>query len=213
MTDSVAPMIGILFTPALAKKVRLGTKTQTRRLVTAHTSLVDGTGKGIRKLWPRLELVRAYLRRCIARGPMSRPFWIECRTNIGDRLYVREEWAARKGLDDVRASELPRDTHILLKANTLYGHPRWCDPGKWRPGMHMPKWASQTGIEITELRIQRVQDITEEDAIAEGVVQPPDGMARHEFQNLWDEINGERATWASDPWVWCYTFRHFKRDG
>ena len=70
-------------------------------------------------------------------------------------------------------------------------------------------------VEITEVRVQRLQDITEADARAEGVTPAPfcksgrpSGMEHVEaFEDLWDEINGDRATWASNPWVWAISFR------
>jgi hypothetical protein len=88
----------------------------------------------------------------------------------------------------------------------------------------MPRWASRLTLEITEVRVQRLQEISEDDAAAEGMVlkpidtypgvkawHAPDGWshktARGAFDHGWDGINGKRAPWASNPWVWAITFR------
>jgi hypothetical protein len=96
---------------------------------------------------------------------------------------------------------------------------------KWRPSIHMPRWASRITLEVTDVRVQRLQDITDEDAKAEGVVPlehihedqrvPGPGFNdcrlgdqphRLPFAILWDEINGKRAPWEADPWVWAIEF-------
>ena len=100
----------------------------------------------------------------------------------------------------------------------------------WTPAIHMPRWASRITLGITEVRVQRLQDINEEDAKAEGLDSVPsvafprerawcDYHIPHDsfewfrspidsYRSLWDSINGKRVgcAWADNPWVWCITF-------
>jgi hypothetical protein len=80
----------------------------------------------------------------------------------------------------------------------------------------MPRWASRVNLEITDVRLQVLQQITPDDAKAEGDHERsgmPEYHARGAmchvdwYKNLWDKINGKRAPWASNPWVWVITFR------
>jgi hypothetical protein len=91
----------------------------------------------------------------------------------------------------------------------------------WTPSIFMPRWASRITLEITEVRVQRLQDISEEDAKAEGCEpwefgpeqtmtsgeRGADSPYRGGYACLWDEINGDKATWKSNPWVWAITFK------
>ena len=119
----------------------------------------------------------------------------------GDRLWVRETW--RKGAVGT-AAEYWATVDALDWALS-----------RWSPSVHMPRWASRITLEIVRVRVERVQDITEEDAINEGCVRELklDGSiawgvglieAREEFRNLWQSIHG---TWDANPWVWVVEFR------
>jgi len=125
---------------------------------------------------------------------------------IGDRLWVRETWAPH-----------PQDPSTIFYRATVESEPgiRVWD-GPWRPSIHMPRWASRITLEITGIRVERVQDISEEDARAEGVGahggwnadETEYGVnARGPFSHLWDSINAKRHPWASNPWVWVIEFR------
>ena len=97
----------------------------------------------------------------------------------------------------------------------------------WRPSIHMPRWASRITLEITDIRVERLQEISEDDAKAEGVEPwvigdgwreyglPPDveaagthplRSARDSFASLWESINGP-GSWKANPWVWVIEFR------
>jgi len=139
---------------------------------------------------------------------------------IGDRLWVRETWAS---IDDL----LFRPDNIIYRADPNDG---W-EHG-WRPSIFMPRWASRLTLIVTDVRVQRLQDISEEDAIAEGVVwyeklsgfvvpgvdhPNPDFLvlsrptAREMYAALWDTINGSGA-WLANPWVAAYTFTAHRKN-
>lgn len=125
----------------------------------------------------------------------------------GDRLWVRETW-----LQDNRITR--------YRADGVNAPPQqWDFPGAvWRPSIHMPRWASRLTLEITGVKVERLQDISEEDAIAEGAIATNAGdgypfamPARMNFVDLWDDINAKRGQgWADDPWVWAITFKRIE---
>jgi len=120
----------------------------------------------------------------------------------GDRLWVRETFAP------------------LTKGFAYAADPVWNEPpgGRWMPSIHMPRIASRIDLEITAVRVERLNDISEADARAEGA--PPShpsidrisreyGFAdfpRSWYGQLWDQINGA-GSWAANPWVWCIEFK------
>lgn len=134
----------------------------------------------------------------------------------GDRLWVRENWAARLDEDHKSPSQLNPAFRV-----SYWADPRTCNTGcggaagRKRPGIHMPRWASRITLEVTGVRVERLQDISEEDARAEGVdtfddVLGDDGAtpasARRVYARLWDHINGA-GSWEANPWVWVISFR------
>jgi hypothetical protein len=132
-----------------------------------------------------------------------------------DRLWVRETWARS---NDARSTKFTDDVLYAADFSSRWRGDAHFD-GRWRPSIHMPRWASRITLEITEVRVQRLQGISEEDAFAEGVAANPyhmadgtidEGMsisARANFASLWDSINGSRAPWSENPWVWAITFK------
>lgn len=118
----------------------------------------------------------------------------------GDRLWVKEtfitgplncssdeRWVRYRATDE---KDIPKGT-------------------RWKPSIHMSRWASRITLEITEVRVERVQEITEEDAVREGIDQcnQPNRATVMEFAKLWDSIYSKKYPWSSNPWVWVYTFR------
>lgn len=133
-----------------------------------------------------------------------------------DRLWVRENWTHTSStLEDARASfedVMSPGSGVYYQASELVP-----EHFKWRPSIHMPRWASRITINVAASRIERIKDITNEDALAEGVTTVPgiDGMygvrvrggyaftdlsPRQSFRQLWVSINGEPA-WDLNPWV------------
>ena len=141
----------------------------------------------------------------------------------GDRLWVRETWATNYDLDHVKPSNLEAVhylTPIYYKAdgpNLHNGYELGFLAKTWRPSIFMPRWASRLTLEIAEVRVERLQDISEKDALAEGVdLSIPGGIHQQlgpkwavpRFQALWDSINGKRpgCSWQDNPRVWVIEF-------
>lgn len=187
----------ILFNGEMVRAILDGRKTQTRRMVkpqprvvhSIHSDASITTNRIFRKGDQRIHS----------------PFG-----TIGDRLWVRETWSWSK----VAAHH----EEVLWRADRDYSEEErggWC----WRPSIHMPRWASRITLEITAVRVERVQEIAEEDAIKEGMGphpadckinsmicslhQPPIGQ----FAGLWQSLH---SNWDANPWVWVYSIKLIK---
>ena len=150
----------------------------------------------------------------------------------GDRLWVRETFALWHRTSVEYSLEWDTITDKAADALEVYGQNIQIayradgeDDSGWRPSIFMPRWASRITLEITEVRVQRLQDISEEDAIAEGIGKQflPDlkgnrfhwhddkqdrcTTAAAAFHGLWDSINGKTYPWYSNPFVWAITFK------
>jgi hypothetical protein len=199
----------ILFSGPMVLALLDGRKTQTRRLVGArgfHAFEGDEDNDG----WPLAPVERTG---CLARLPATYGA-------PGDRLWVRETWydnapsmtlqeRTREPDGSIRGVEY-RATHDC--ASFEDGCP--CNPdgdgkrSEWRPSIFMPRWASRLTLEVTSVRVEPLQSISERDACAEGMGSPLTRDCKTpKFAALWDAINGERAPWASNPWVWVIEFR------
>lgn len=141
----------------------------------------------------------------------------------GDRLWVRETHF----INDLRGAKVPADERagceILYRATDEQWVMNMEDTEglRWAPSIHMPRWASRITLEITGVRVERLQDISEADAIAEGVAvnnEPfrfyssglPNDIARPNaisaYCDLWEGINGA-GSWEANPWIWVIEFR------
>lgn len=142
----------------------------------------------------------------------------------GDRLWVRESFSGPHH----REHSPPRDWHSMDEIHCWAdGNPEAGDWTKPRPGMFMPRWASRITLEVVSVRVERLQAISEADAIAEGIEQrpcavpntrlwrnydpsngwtPSVAIPQNSYRSLWEVINGADA-WAPNPWVWAVEFR------
>lgn len=219
MSAAIAPVAvrerPIPFSGPMVRAILAGTKTQTRRVGTIRQG-------GMARVLLGVEHERAD----IEAAP--------CRYGVpGDRLWVRETWGLVQmhelGQHIYTSPRIPDRQHVTYRAGKQVGVPiagaspiefrtEWRDdfkPERWRPSRFMFRWASRLTLEITGVRVERLQEITEEDAIAEGMdhvrlsipADTSDMTARDIFEGGWDAINGKRAPWASNPWVWAVTFR------
>lgn len=196
----------ILFSAPMVRALLAGTKTQTRRILKLKWGF-DVEERDDGTLWPWAQ-----------HPDCDDDVWMPCpQGEIGDQLWVRETWAYGT---HAMAAERDEDGPFVYAADGTT-HGRLCD--RWTPSIHMPRWASRISLEITALRAERLQDISDADARAEGI----EGMAgdpecghrnyldqsgkdwtlspRESFQSLWESINGP-ASWAKNPWVWVVEF-------
>ncbi|MDU7342585.1 hypothetical protein [Enterobacter sp.] len=119
---------------------------------------------------------------------------------VGDRIWVRETFCA------VPDHEEPAGCSALLYAADGNG-----PYGKWTPSIHMPRWASRLTLEITGVRVERLRDLSEDDAKSEGITPPSGGVLpgweyRINFRHLWMSIYGA-DNWEANPWVWVIEFK------
>ena len=144
---------------------------------------------------------------------------------VGDRLWVKETWGVLDHAEHDVAYKADRHIQRFLDGipGAAWFEADWrkvinTKKDRWRPSIFMPHWASRITLEITELRVQRLQDISEDDARAEGVAQgflfPTDPMTasvtpsfRKEFARAWESINHKKHPWESNPWVWAISFK------
>ena len=190
----------VLFKGEMVRAVIDGTKTQTRRIV----KLPQPTALGDLAIMDRNTRGEwgAYTQglSLIAKTPC--PYGAP-----GGQLWVRETWQAHPRYFGTKPRDIPEGEPVVFRAT--HDGP----PGAWRPSIFLPRWASRIRLDVLAVRVERLQDISEEDARAEGVTPSPSqnvtdaGWARFRFENLWDAINRKRSPWAADPWVWVVTFR------
>ncbi|WP_305970249.1 MULTISPECIES: hypothetical protein [unclassified Mameliella] len=138
---------------------------------------------------------------------------------IGYRLWVREAWRTSRHYDDLKPSEMGGEEPVQFVADgAVDAHAGRVDDllGRKRPGMFMPRWASRLTLIVTDVRVQRVQEISAEDARAEGVDVSTGDICRDghtlayriAFQHLWNSLNAPRGYgWDVNPWVAAYTFQ------
>lgn len=199
----------ILFSGPMVLAILEGRKLQTRRVVKPSRAIdYEAASRGADAAWA-----------C----PYGQP---------GDRLWVRETWALEDCGEDGKRVVWQADMAAawLMPGNVLgeiYYLPSDHNPGRWRPSIHMPRWASRLTLEVTDVRVQRLQEISEEDAQEEGITQAPLGSwgvpditagwvhPVEAFRHLWEAINGERkgCAWEDNPWLWCISFKVAKASG
>lgn len=181
----------IIFSGPMVRAIREGRKSQTRRLLKPQpNSGPDGKMVNLGSgSWG------------LSDGILSGEWKL---ASPGDRLWVREAWAK----DGDCPLQYRAGPHVADDALGV----------RWRPSIHMPRWASRITLEVTEVRVQRLQDISEEDARAEGApccVMCEDGSFYENkdhgslycgFAGLWASIHGP-GSWEANPWVAAITFK------
>lgn len=229
----------IIFNGEMVRAILDGRKTQTRRVVREQLTAdihkeVEGTSPVDR--WARMGNgwypSNQYGETWMNVNPLRCPYGVP-----GDRLYVRETWGALwpdmesvplEGCNIVYRADLPpgcTDYPGEWPEDEARGNP---DAPKWRPSIHMPKWAARIWLEVTGVRVERLQGISEVEALAEGCSRRisvdsmgnvwdadaigRDGSYRDCFVLLWNEINAKRGYgWDENPFVWVVSFRVIER--
>ncbi|HBW1629723.1 TPA: morphogenetic protein [Klebsiella quasipneumoniae] len=217
---------GMIFNAEMVRAILDGRKTQTRRIMKVQPEsnqlglllITDSTKHSdIGKYhWAESNATGNHVRSKLFLCPFGA---------VGDRIWVRETFCP---VDD---TQYDGEKWVDYRATPRYeaSHPAGWDSApndaealKWRPSIHMPRWASRILLEITDVRVERLNAISEEDATAEGV--PPAGSllpdypgtfltpkgdfatAKVAFQRLWESIYGEES-WKANSWVWVISFK------
>ena len=198
----------ILFSAPMVRAILAGTKTQTRRFLKQAVGPSLSVGiedePGVAELsWLHGDGPGHEVHETIKRVPC--PYG-----QLGDRLWVRETWAY--GIHAMAAARDEDGPFVYAATDSVQG--RLCE--RWRPSIHMPRSASRITLEITGVRVERLQEISQADAEAEGVIEWSWGALSPEsheymlpaskFEMLWESINGA-GSWDANPWVWVVEFK------
>jgi hypothetical protein len=198
----------ILFSGPMVRAILEGRKTQTRRIAKPYTrgaeiidTYTDGSIRYQVERWPNGVVAKPSLG-CACKYGM-----------VGDRLWVRETWSCPRQIGGSFVRE-----KRMYKADELSP---WLDYSSvvWKPSIHMPRQFSRLSLELTAVRVERLQAISEIDARAEGCeghrasdgydIDPTrDVDPIEEYRELWDSLNAKRGYgWDVNPWVWVLAFR------
>lgn len=196
-------MRGIIFFGDHVAKIIAGKKTQTRRLILPQPKvccedeleagdIVDRGTKGLFRLVNHRKNSAPYHRGWL----LEKPF--KPRYQVGETLYCKETW----GLIWNQLSDDREEKRVIYKSDSKEMPEDNGGRGCWKSSMHMPEWASRCHIRIVRIKAERIQDISEDDAMAEGTELI---NGRYTFACLWDLINPKHPS-SSNPWVFAYTF-------
>lgn len=183
----------ILFSGPMVRAILEGRKSQTRRVIRVREGedfcALNGLGRAV------FTVDQIKYRE------------VKCRYGVkGDRLWVRETFLIVGCEAD----------HRIVYKSSNDGPDEWVSPA-WRPSIFMPRWASRITLEVTDVRVERLQDIPVEDAQCEGIeIEQVEQSAGEQWLEKtlchfiagWDALNAKRGyPWESNPWVWAITFR------
>lgn len=190
----------IIFSTEMIRAYLDGRKTQTRRVI---------------KFRPEPNHIEEFTQTWLARCPYGQ---------VGDVLWCKETWATHKVYDDLKPSDIPEGSVVYYKASEITLRDASYVVGKWRTPRFMPRWASRITQTIIGLSVERLQEITEEDAKAEGVNPKYVGgittLKQQEYYqyklayiDLWDALNTKRGfSWERNPYVYVITFPQYSEE-
>ncbi|MEF8259316.1 hypothetical protein U9949_14045 [Escherichia coli] len=183
---------GMIFNDEMVRAILGGNKTQTRRIVEE-------------KFYGRAVAAELLAKHC----PYGQP---------GDRIWVRETYRVHGKATDVATLVYRASVRNSWTEQTHRVPVEVCNKPvseKWTPSIHMPRWASRILLEITDVRVERMHDMSEADAKAEGAtpatykITPPEAVYRVGFGDIWRSIYGQ-DNWLSNPWVWVIEFKRIQ---
>lgn len=217
MTEVATREWPILFSAEMVNAILAGKKTQTRRAVKPQPNV-----QGWQTIAPTRDSFGTFSYPAGAGGRWECPYGLR-----GDHLWVCENFSIRGLMHGAPMAGVAkysnRETCIAYRADNDPERTAW----KWRPSIHMPRWACRIVLEVKSVRVERLQAISKEDAIAEGIAVLPgqdasDPSAWYEsapgvnqartaqasYFRLWDSINGKDPAkcWKANPWVWVVEF-------
>ena len=207
----------ILFSAPMVRAILSGSKSQTRRVVKPQPTeggleWATACGGDFAAWQDPLLLLDEHSEDggpCQRKCPYGR---------IGEKLWVRETWMDLLGTGiERKTGDHGRYAYAADTPPGSYGDDQRKAYGlKWRPSIHMPRAASRITLEVTGVRVERLQDISEADALEEGITYndlPNNGLdprrARTWYHRLWESINGP-GSWEANPWVWVVEFKRLE---
>ena len=202
----------ILFSAPMVRAILKGRKTQTRRIMKKLPCQCNAfEPEEMPSISPEGWQMSGH----------SGRWWCQCCTSYqdakncpygqpGDRLWVRETWRLYDSLVECACYD-------ACKCSRHHGKPLYRaslpdNEGPWKPSIHMPRWASRITLEVVSVRVERLQDISRGDCIAEGCPLPNISRITNVvawYRSLWETINGP-GSWAANPWVWVVEFKVMK---
>ncbi|SPX62912.1 Uncharacterised protein [Leclercia adecarboxylata] len=202
----------MIFNAEMVRALLDGRKTQTRRIMKVQP---DTPEFGLRRIIESSianEIGMYFWSQDDARGIKARSKPFSCPYGgVGDRIWVRETWAeAGAGAPDLKLYRANYPAHVP----SHYENVPPAEEIRWTPSIHMPRCASRILLEITDVRVERLNSISEEDAKAEGA--PTECCVIGDkhflgFRSLWKNIYGNDS-WQANPWVWVIEFKRIEGD-
>ncbi|HGF0160801.1 TPA: hypothetical protein ACGBXG_003774 [Klebsiella variicola] len=205
---------GMIFNGEMVRAILDGRKTQTRRVMNVQPESNQFGLLHITSSTKRSDIGKYHWAESNATGNHVRSKLFSCPFGaVGDRIWVRESFfpaplemqytPPRKTMWNIAY----RDGVQMEKLAPAEYNPLIYNYERWTPSIHMPRWASRILLEITDVRVERLRSMSQDDARAEGVIAASGPMeAGLAFRELWDSIYGEES-WKANPWVWVIEFK------
>jgi len=195
----------IIFNTEMVKAILEGRKTQTRRIILHYGKTPEHFRRDtFYELRGELNNKKGLFTGFVDKSAKYPAVYFKSRYQPGDILYVRETWTIE-------------DIYYIYKADLDdWSH---LENLKWCPSIHMPREAARIFLKVIDVKVERLQDITEEDAMKEGFIPDVDlvgddykGLfAKDRFIEYWNKLNAKRGYgWNMNPWVWVIEFERLE---